>query len=598
MAASRTAGLAETPGVRVRRLRLRAPAGEAPAIRAALERADWPTAPGRAWVLVREVRVSATGPGLAARASERLQSLVRGAAPIDAPGAEGAEAVFCRDLAALIAALCADLAAGRAIERWYWRSWSALFGLPRGQAVARLMAEAPEVMTTVTERLARRDLLASVWRVLGPADVIALAHALAGWLGRAIPGPPGLGQGAASPGEPVLPPAGLVGRWAAPLQGLDPVDPRRSARRLSLRTGVATGRAGFGRGHRGHRRGPGCDADTRARTLAGQGTAGSAGPSTIEAGPTGQAGTQRRPSRPRGRPRWQAARRPPHPSPDSGSAHPFVPGLDRGPDSDGAPGRWRPAAANDPLTSAAGGRWPTPRVRLVRDRPRQGGIETDAGGEGQGPRPTGYATSGHGEPDPGARGGADTTPEEISPGIAERQASAPGTAPAQAAAEGLAIRHGGLFYLINFLSRPEARALLAAHADSDGAPDGWALLWDLGRRLGLGPDPALAGFFAERLGLEPTASPWDLPALGIGPVLEDLGTRLYGSDLFAGPLLVVPARLYHTPSHLDLDLPLAAVRIAVRRVALDVDPGWVPWLGRVVALRYLGHWGDRPETRP
>jgi hypothetical protein len=81
-------------------------------------------------------------------------------------------------------------------------------------------------------------------------------------------------------------------------------------------------------------------------------------------------------------------------------------------------------------------------------------------------------------------------------------------------------------------------------------------------------------------------------------VLEDLGTRLYGSDLFAGPLLVVPARLYHTPSHLDLDLPLAAVRIAVRRVALDVDPGWVPWLGRVVTFRYLDDWGDPPETRP
>ena len=597
MAASRTAGLAETPGVRVRRLRLRAPAGEAPAIRAALERADWPTAPGRAWVLVREVRVSATGHGLAARASERLQSLVRGAAPIDAPGAEGAEAVFCRDLAALIAALCADLAAGRAIERWYWRSWSALFGLPRGQAVARLMAEAPEVMTTVTERLARRDLLASVWRVLGPADVIALAHALAGWLGRAIPGPPGLGQGAASPGEPVLPPAGLVGRWAAPLQGLDPDDPRRwlaaslcalEWRPAALDSAEAIGAIAAALDAT-PTPAPGRSQDPAPRQRGAFDDRGRPDGAGRDAAETIQASRETP---------LEAARRPPHPSPDSGSAHPFVPGLDRGPDSDGAPGRWRPAAANDPLTSAAGGRWPTPRVRLVGDRPRQGGIETDAGGEGQGPRPTGYATSGHGEPDPGARGGADTTPEEISPGIAERQASAPGAAPAQAAAEGLAIRHGGLFYLINFLSRPEARALLAAHADSDGAPDGWALLWDLGRRLGLGPDPALAGFFAERLGLEPTASPWDLPALGIGPVLEDLGTRLYGSDLFAGPLLVVPARLYHTPSHLDLDLPLAAVRIAVRRVALDVDPGWVPWLGRVVALRYLGHWGDRPETRP
>lgn len=596
MAASRTAGLAETPGVRVRRLRLRAPAGEAPGVRAALERADWPTAPGRAWVLVREVRVSATGPGVAARASERLQSLVRGAAPIDSPGAEGAEAVYCRDLAALIAALCADLAAGRATERWYWRSWSALFGLPRGQAVARLMAEAPEVMTTVTERLARRDLLASVWRVLGPAEVTALAHALAGWLGRAIPGPPRPGQAAVWPGEPVSPPARLAGRWAVPLQGLDPVDPRRwlaaSLCALEWRPAALDSAEAIGVIAAALDAAPvpvpGRSQDRALRRREAFDDRGRIDGAGWGAAETIQASRE---------PPVQVPRTPPPPSPDPGVAHPFVPGLDLGPVSDGAPGRWRPAAANDPLTSAAGGRWPTPRERLVGDRLRQGGTETDAGGEGQGPRPRAYPTSGHGAPDPVASGGADTALEEIPPGIAEPQASAPGTAPAQAA-EGLAIRHGGLFYLINFLSRPEARALLAAHADSDDAPDGWALLWDLGRRLGLGPDPALAGFFAERLGLEPSASPWDLPAIGIGQVLEDLGTRLFGSDLFAGPLLAVPARLHYTPSHLDLDLPLAAVSIAVRRLALDVDPGWVPWLGRVVAFRYLGDWGDPWETRP
>jgi hypothetical protein len=27
----------------------------------------------------------------------------------------------------------------------------------------------------------------------------------------------------------------------------------------------------------------------------------------------------------------------------------------------------------------------------------------------------------------------------------------------------------------------------------------------------------------------------------------------------------------------------------VRRVALDVDPGWVPWMGRVVQFRYDAH---------
>jgi hypothetical protein len=43
-----------------------------------------------------------------------------------------------------------------------------------------------------------------------------------------------------------------------------------------------------------------------------------------------------------------------------------------------------------------------------------------------------------------------------------------------------------------------------------------------------------------------------------------------------------------TPTHVDLWFPLDAVDIRIRRAGLDVDPGWVPWLGRVV----LFHYGD------
>jgi hypothetical protein len=48
-----------------------------------------------------------------------------------------------------------------------------------------------------------------------------------------------------------------------------------------------------------------------------------------------------------------------------------------------------------------------------------------------------------------------------------------------------------------------------------------------------------------------------------------------------------------TPTHLDLLQPLAAVDLTVRRHALDSDPGWLPWLGRVVSFRYL----DESELR-
>ena len=55
-------------------------------------------------------------------------------------------------------------------------------------------------------------------------------------------------------------------------------------------------------------------------------------------------------------------------------------------------------------------------------------------------------------------------------------------------------------------------------------------------------------------------------------------------------LLLRPARLAFTSTHVDVFFPLTAADVRIRRAGLDVDPGWVPWFGRVVAF----HYGDRP----
>ena len=52
--------------------------------------------------------------------------------------------------------------------------------------------------------------------------------------------------------------------------------------------------------------------------------------------------------------------------------------------------------------------------------------------------------------------------------------------------------------------------------------------------------------------------------------------------------LAQPARLCATETQLDLDLETAEVDLAVRLSGLDLDPGWVPWLGRVVRFHYDG----------
>jgi hypothetical protein len=47
-----------------------------------------------------------------------------------------------------------------------------------------------------------------------------------------------------------------------------------------------------------------------------------------------------------------------------------------------------------------------------------------------------------------------------------------------------------------------------------------------------------------------------------------------------------PARITCTPTHVDVDFALGDAILSVRRAGLDLDPGWLPWFGRVVTFRY------------
>lgn len=51
-----------------------------------------------------------------------------------------------------------------------------------------------------------------------------------------------------------------------------------------------------------------------------------------------------------------------------------------------------------------------------------------------------------------------------------------------------------------------------------------------------------------------------------------------------------PARVALTPTHVDLFFRLDQGDLRLRRLGLDLDPGWLPWLGRVVGF----HYGDTP----
>jgi hypothetical protein len=136
---------------------------------------------------------------------------------------------------------------------------------------------------------------------------------------------------------------------------------------------------------------------------------------------------------------------------------------------------------------------------------------------------------------------------------------------------------GGVLFLINALQRLDIEAALKATGPD--MPSGWRLLRDLGVAFGLPEDEPIAVFLAAQ-DLETTVPP-ELHAALVGAIEE-----LYRPD---GPWplpLAQSARLWATETHLDLDLETADVDLALRLAALDLDPGWVPWLGRVVRFHY------------
>lgn len=45
-------------------------------------------------------------------------------------------------------------------------------------------------------------------------------------------------------------------------------------------------------------------------------------------------------------------------------------------------------------------------------------------------------------------------------------------------------------------------------------------------------------------------------------------------------------RIYATSTDIDITMPMSAVDIRIRRCGLDLDPGYVPWFGRVIHFHY------------
>lgn len=123
-------------------------------------------------------------------------------------------------------------------------------------------------------------------------------------------------------------------------------------------------------------------------------------------------------------------------------------------------------------------------------------------------------------------------------------------------------------------------------------------LWHLAvRGLGLGAgDPAAAAF----AGLHPAEVPSSWPLDEAFSRAEADGTRVRErveahlalarrpeeDPLDCAGLIARRGHLIYGDAAIECVLPLHEIDLRIRRVGLDVDPGWLPWLGRVVRFRF------------
>lgn len=190
---------------------------------------------------------------------------------------------------------------------------------------------------------------------------------------------------------------------------------------------------------------------------------------------------------------------------------------------------------------------------------------------------------------------ADAATHPPSPGEAERSAepAAIGTEPITqpvakeplassdvAAWSLLATRAGGLLFVLPVLERLGFAEWQAAHPD---VPLCAAVLQHLLHRLALPPDdPAWA--LVASLPVPVDGAPAPAVAHWVAAVRRHLRRH---ARMGLASLCLRRAHLGWSPSHLDVHFALASADLRVRRLGLDVDPGWLPWLQRVVTFHFV-----------
>lgn len=144
----------------------------------------------------------------------------------------------------------------------------------------------------------------------------------------------------------------------------------------------------------------------------------------------------------------------------------------------------------------------------------------------------------------------------------------------------LPTRAGGLLFVLPVMQRLGFAEWQAAHPD---VPLCAAVLQQILHRLALPPDdPAWSLVASLPVPVDGAPPPW--VAHWLTAVRRHLRRH---ARIGLASLCLRHADLSWSPSHLDVHFALGSADLRVRRLGLDVDPGWLPWLQRVVTFHFV-----------
>ena len=67
-------------------------------------------------------------------------------------------------------------------------------------------------------------------------------------------------------------------------------------------------------------------------------------------------------------------------------------------------------------------------------------------------------------------------------------------------------------------------------------------------------------------------------------------------NLWQPDWIYLPARAEVNQAYINIYLDNSSVNLQLRLAGLDVNPGWIPWLGRVIYFHY-GHYPELTNRR-